>query len=61
MIVSATSVAVPVRYALVGGETAARTLQGWREWLAGNDAAVMAVLFVVIGAKLTGSGLDGLL
>ena len=32
-----------------------------RPWLGANNAAVMAVLFIVIGAKLVGSGLDGLL
>src|SRR4051812_5028754 len=32
-----------------------------RTWLAAHNAAVMAVLFIVIGAKLLGSGLDALL
>jgi hypothetical protein len=38
-----------------------KTLDGWRTWLAANNAAVMAVLFIVIGAKLVGSGLDAFL
>jgi threonine/homoserine/homoserine lactone efflux protein len=55
------SIGVPVAYILVGGEGARRTLDGWRAWLTAHNAAVMAVLFVVIGAKLLGQGLDGLL
>lgn len=58
VLVSAVSVAVPVIYVLVGGESAHRTLDGWRTWLNAHNAAVMTVLFVVIGAKLVGSGLD---
>ena len=59
--IASVSIAVPVVYMLVGGEGAKRTLEGWKTWLGANNAAVMAVLFIVIGAKLVGSGLDGLL
>ncbi len=59
--IASVSIAVPVIYMLVGGEAAKRTLDGWKTWLRANNAAVMAVLFIVIGAKLVGSGLDGLL
>jgi Sap, sulfolipid-1-addressing protein len=59
--IASLSIAVPVIYLLVGGEGAKRTMDGWKTWLAANNAAVMAVLFIVIGAKLVGSGLDGLL
>jgi hypothetical protein len=61
VIVASLSIAVPVLYLLVGGETAKRTLEGWRTWLAANNAAIMAVLFIVIGAKLVGGGLDAFL
>jgi hypothetical protein len=61
VVLASLSIAVPVIYMLVGGEGARRTLEGWREWLAANNAAVMAVLFFVIGAKLVGSGLDAFL
>jgi Sap, sulfolipid-1-addressing protein len=61
VVLASVSIAVPVLYMLVGGEGARRTLEGWRTWLAANNAAVMAVLFIVIGAKLVGSGLDALL
>ena len=60
-ILASLTIVVPVVYVLVGGEGAKRTLEGWRTWLAANNAAVMAVLFLVIGAKLVGSGLDGIL
>jgi hypothetical protein len=61
VILASLSIAVPVLYMLVGGEEAKRTLDGWKTWLAANNAAVMAVLFIVIGAKLLGTGLDALL
>jgi len=61
VVVASLSIAVPVLYLLVGGERAKVRLDGWRTWLAAHNAAVMAVLFVVIGAKLLGQGLDGLL
>jgi Sap, sulfolipid-1-addressing protein len=61
VVLASVSIAVPVVYMLVGGEGAKHTLDGWKTWLGANNAAVMAVLFIVIGAKLVGSGLDGLL
>jgi len=61
VVIASVSIAVPVTYMLVGGEGAKHTLDGWKTWLGANNAAVMAVLFIVIGAKLVGSGLDGLL
>jgi hypothetical protein len=60
-LIASASILVPVVYYLVGGEGAKRAMDGWRTWLASHNAAVMAVLLVVIGAKLVGSGLDGLL
>jgi len=59
VVLASLSIAIPVVYTLVGGESARRTLDGWRAWLTAHNAAVMAVLFVVIGAKLLGEGLDG--
>lgn len=61
VVLASLSIAVPVIYLLVGGEGARKTLEGWRTWLAANNAAVMAVLFIVIGAKLLGTGLDPIL
>ena len=61
VVLASLSIAIPVLYVLVGGEGAKRTLQGWRAWLEQHNAAVMAVLFVLIGAKLVGEGLDAIL
>ena len=59
--VASSSVLGLVVYDLVGGEGARRTMEGWRTWLIANNAAIMAVLFAIIGIKLLGGGLDGLL
>ena len=61
VVLASLTVAVPVFYMLAGGEGARRTLEGWKTWLTANNAAVMAVLFFVIGAKLVGEGLDSIL
>ena len=37
-----------------------KPLQELREWLVGNNTAVMSVLLLVIGAVLAGKGLGGL-
>ena len=57
VVLASLSIAIPVAYTLVGGDRARRTLDGWRTWLTAHNAAVMAVLFVVIGARLLGEGL----
>jgi hypothetical protein len=61
VIVASLSVAIPVIYYLVGGDGAKRRLDGWKSWLAANNAAVMAVLFLLIGVKLAASGLGALI
>lgn len=60
VIVGSLSVAVPVIYYLVGGDGAKRTMDGWKAWLGANNATVMTILLIVIGAKLLGQGLGGL-
>jgi hypothetical protein len=61
VIIASASVAAPVLYYLVAGESAAETLNGWKAWLLANNTAVMFILFLVLGAKLVGNGLGGLL
>jgi hypothetical protein len=61
VIIASLSVAVPVLYYLMAGEAAEKTLDNWKAWLTANNVAVMAVLFLVLGAKLVGDGLGGLL
>ena len=48
-------------YYLIAGESAAETLNGWKAWLLANNTTVMFVLFLVLGAKLVGNGLGGLI
>jgi hypothetical protein len=59
-VIASVSVAAPVLYYLVAGESAAKTLDGWKAWLLANNSTVMFVLFLVLGAKLVGNGLGGL-
>ncbi len=61
VVIASATVAVPVLYYLVAGESAAKTLEGWKAWLLANNATVMFVLFLVLGAKLAGDGLAGLI
>jgi hypothetical protein len=61
VVIASASVAAPVLYYLDAGESAAKTLDGWKAWLLANNTTVMFVLFLVLGAKLVGNGLGGLL
>jgi hypothetical protein len=47
----------PVAFYLLGGERAARELDELKTWLAVHNAAVMTVLFLVLGAALIAKGL----
>ena len=60
VIVASLTIAVPVVVYWVGGDRASRVLEGWRESLSANNAAVMAVLFLVFGVVLFSQGLRGL-
>jgi hypothetical protein len=60
-IIASCTVAVPVVYRLIAGERAQAWLDGMKTWLGIHNAAVMSVLLLVIGAKLLGDGLGGLL
>jgi hypothetical protein len=61
LVVASITVAVPVLYYLAGGAGAQKTLDGWKAWLAANNAVVMAVLLLVLGVKLIGDGIGGLI
>ena len=61
VLIGTIGLAVPIGIYFLGGDKAAATLSDLRHWLALNNAAIMAVLFVVIGAKLVGGGLQTLL
>ncbi|HWV84571.1 MAG TPA: GAP family protein [Capillimicrobium sp.] len=51
-------VAAPLVMFFVSGERAARALEGTKTWLAAHSSAVMAVVLLVIGAKLLGDGIS---
>jgi threonine/homoserine/homoserine lactone efflux protein len=53
-------VGVPVGAHLGLGERASRPLQELRAWLVAHNAAIMAVLLLLMGAKLAGDGLAAL-
>jgi threonine/homoserine/homoserine lactone efflux protein len=59
VLIACASIAGPVIYYLVGGDGAKKTMDGWKEWLLANNAAVMAVLLLVMGASLLGKGIAG--
>ena len=42
------------------GDRATRILDELKTWMAANNGAIMAVLCLVIGAKLIGDGISGL-
>jgi threonine/homoserine/homoserine lactone efflux protein len=54
------TVALPMVYYLLGGATAARTLDSWKAWLQQNNTTVMAVLFIVFGFVLIGQSIQTL-
>jgi hypothetical protein len=51
---------VPVLYGYMRGPQAQGRLSEWRDWLLINNALVLFVLFLFLGAKLIGAGLIGL-
>jgi hypothetical protein len=57
VVVASLSIAVPVAYAVFGGEKAQHTLDSAKAWLTEHNAAVMAVLFLVFGVDLIAKGL----
>ena len=61
VLIATIGLAIPVGIFYLGGDKAAETLADLRQWLGHNNAAIMAVLFLVIGAKLVGSGLQTIL
>jgi threonine/homoserine/homoserine lactone efflux protein len=51
---------IPVAIYFAMGERAAKLLDELRAWMGVHNAAIMAVLLLVIGAKLIGDGVSGL-
>jgi hypothetical protein len=61
VLLASITVAVPVLYYLIAGTSAEKTLTGWKSWMVANNTTIMIVLFLVLGAKLIGAGLGGLM
>jgi threonine/homoserine/homoserine lactone efflux protein len=51
---------IPVAIYFAMGERAERLLASLKEWMAAHNAAIMAVLCLIIAAKLIGDGVSGL-
>jgi len=60
VVIASLTIAAPVVYYLIGGEHAKARLDEMKNWLALHNSAVMAVLFLVFGAKLIADGLPPL-
>jgi hypothetical protein len=58
--VASIGVAAPVVTMAVFGSRAASPLGAFRGWMQRNNAAILAVLFLLIGAKVIGDGVAGL-
>ena len=60
VLVGSLSIIAPVGVYLGMGDKAGHILDGWKTWLAANNATVMVVLFLVFGVSLVGKGIGGL-
>jgi hypothetical protein len=58
-IIASLGVVAPVAIYFTMGDRAGAILADVKVWLAHNNAAIMAVLFLVIGAKILGQGIAG--
>lgn len=54
------TIAIPVLYHAFGGDSAERTLDGWRAWLQQNNSAVMTLVFAILGIVLIGQAIQSL-
>ncbi len=57
VVVASVSVATPVIVYFALGDRAEAILSSWKVWLMANNATVMLILFLVLGARMLGSGL----
>lgn len=60
VVVASITIAGPVAYYMLGGDGAKGRLDEMKQWLTLHNDAVMAVLFLVFGAKLVADGLPPL-
>ena len=60
IVVGTLGAAIPVALFFVLGDRATPLLEGLKAWMAAHNSAIMAVLCLVIAAKLIGDGISGL-
>ena len=58
VVIATLGVAAPVVIAIAMGDRSRDVLDGLKSWLSANNAVIMAVLLVVIGAKLAGDAIS---
>jgi hypothetical protein len=58
-LIATVGVAVPMLIYLFMGKKANATLEGLKDWMAHNNAAIMAVIVTIIGVKLIGDAISG--
>lgn len=60
VVIASLTVAGPVLYYVVAGDRAAKPLVSIKEFMGAHMAAIMTVLFIILGGKLLGAGYAGL-
>jgi cytochrome c biogenesis protein CcdA len=60
VLLATAGVGTPVVLALVMGDRSRDLLDGIKNWMAANNAVIMAVLLLLLGVKLIGDGIGGL-
>ena len=58
VVVAVLGVAAPILVTTLLGDRSPRVLDGWKVWLAQNNATVMSVLFLIFGVVLIGQGIE---
>ncbi|MGA9278917.1 GAP family protein, partial [Ilumatobacter sp.] len=58
ILIASITIIVPVVGYLIAGERATPLLNTMKDWLTQNNATVMTILFVVLGAKVLGDGIS---
>lgn len=57
VLIGSLGILIPLAVFLIAGERARNTLSSWKAWAALHNAAIMTVLFTVLGMKLLGDGI----
>ncbi len=60
VIIASLGVAAPILAVLVLGERSQVVLDSWKSWLDRNNAAMMAVIYLLFGMILVGKGIGGI-